>query len=125
MIFIKRKDNELRNIYYLNRLTCKNYNQKEIKYGDFLNICLKSNETTTLKLNSTIINELKYEIKTEGISNVTNDANIILYFNNNLLKNLRDFGVSEFGEIKIIDENSYFELQNKGKFAMIISFKIN
>ena len=125
MIFIKRKDNELRNIYYLNRLTCKNYNQKEIKYGDFLNICLIPNETTTLKLNSTIINELKYEIKTEGISNVTNDANIILYFNNTLLKNLRDFGVSEFGEIKIYDENSYFEIENKGNHAMIISFKIN
>ena len=56
LIYIKRKNNEQRNIFYLNRLNCINYNQKEIKYGEFLNICLKKNEKTIiLNLNLEII----------------------------------------------------------------------
>ena len=124
LIYIKRKNNEQRNIYYLNRLNCKNYNQKEIKPRDFWNICLKQNEKITIKLDSTIKNNLKYEIRTEGIPNVLDNVNIILYYNNNLLKKLSDFGISEFGEISI-NENSYFTLENNGNQPMIISLRIS
>ena len=124
LIYMKRKNSVQRNIYYFNRINCKNYDQSEIKYGDFWFICLKQNEKTKLKLDNIIKNTLKYGITTEGISNVLNNANIALYYNNNLLHKLTDFGISEYGELAVNDGDNYFTLENNGNQAMLISFKI-